>query len=459
MTRGLENVLESSTCSWYVAAAVTSLQSSVTGSVTPAPLAGLRSVGAAGVGGGGALTVSTALRVTPRVPLMVADLDCATVCVETVNVRLVVPAATVTLAGTVAAAVLLLASATTLPPAGAVDDSVTVPVDDAPPVRLEGLSETAAIVGPLVVPGTTVSPAVCPIPVLSAKPWMTTSEGADTDLVVIVKFALVAPPGTVMLDGTSATEKLLVPSVTVTPPARAALVSVAVPTAGVPAVAVRRSTLNDASGIFETDTEGLTVSVPVAEEAPNAAVTPTVALVDRLGVVNANIALVSPANRVTPAGTDTMPVLLTVSGTKTDAVVALERLTRPIPPSPALTVDGWNVTDDSAIGGAAWTVSGALTTVSPRAANNVTVRVSGRPRVNAENVPDEAPALMAAKPDPTSATDGSLLQILTNSCGPAGQGDAGIGAATVTVPVTPWPPLIVDCEKLSVTSRGSAGRT
>jgi hypothetical protein len=60
----------------------------------------------------------------------------------TVNVAVVAPAATVTVAGTVAAPV-LLDSVTVIPPAGAALVSVTVPVDEAPPVTLAGLSATA----------------------------------------------------------------------------------------------------------------------------------------------------------------------------------------------------------------------------------------------------------------------------------------------------------------------------
>ena len=65
-----------------------------------------------------------------------------TATVEAVNVALVAPAATVTLAGTVAAAVLLLPSVTTAPPAGAALLNVTVPVEGAPPVTLAGLKLT-----------------------------------------------------------------------------------------------------------------------------------------------------------------------------------------------------------------------------------------------------------------------------------------------------------------------------
>lgn len=58
---------------------------------------------------------------------------------DTVNVAVVAPAATVTLPGTVAREVLLLVSVTTAPPAGAAELNVTVPVEEAPPTTLVGL--------------------------------------------------------------------------------------------------------------------------------------------------------------------------------------------------------------------------------------------------------------------------------------------------------------------------------
>jgi hypothetical protein len=66
------------------------------------------------------------------------------------NVAEVEPAATVTLTGTLAAAVLLLVSVTTAPPAGATPLSITVPVDPVPPVTLAGFTETEEITGGLI---------------------------------------------------------------------------------------------------------------------------------------------------------------------------------------------------------------------------------------------------------------------------------------------------------------------
>src|SRR5437899_3777381 len=68
---------------------------------------------------------------------MVTEVDAATALVLTGKVALVVPSGTVTLAGTVAAA-LLLARETTAPSRGAGALSVSVPVEERPPVTLVG---------------------------------------------------------------------------------------------------------------------------------------------------------------------------------------------------------------------------------------------------------------------------------------------------------------------------------
>lgn len=87
-----------------------------------------------------------------------------TTLVLTVKVAVVVPAATVTLAGTRATAVLLLERVTCTPPEGAAPLSATVPVEDCtPPVTLVGLSvrEASVTEGDA---GLTVSEAVLVVP-------------------------------------------------------------------------------------------------------------------------------------------------------------------------------------------------------------------------------------------------------------------------------------------------------
>ena len=100
---------------------------------------------------GGAVTGSVAVFVAPpNVPVIVTGVDALTAAVVTSNVALVAPAATVTLAGTVATAVLLLDSVTTAPPVGAAIVNVAVPREVLPPATLVGLSaiaDNAAIAG------------------------------------------------------------------------------------------------------------------------------------------------------------------------------------------------------------------------------------------------------------------------------------------------------------------------
>ena len=78
---------------------------------------------------------------------MVTGVGAVTGRVVTVNVALVAPAGMVTLAGTVATAVLLLARETRAPPLGAGPLSVTLPVEGDPPLTLVGFSVSEVRVG------------------------------------------------------------------------------------------------------------------------------------------------------------------------------------------------------------------------------------------------------------------------------------------------------------------------
>src|SRR5213078_840386 len=155
---------------------------------------------------------------------MVTGVDAATALVLIVKVAVVLPAGTVTLEGTLAAA-LLLESVTCAPPAGAGPLSVTVPVDDCtPPTTLVGFNLSEETVGRG--GGITVSEADVLVPPYDAE--MVTGVEAATALVLIVKVAVVLAAGTVTLEGTLAAA-LLLESVTCAPPAGAGPLSVTVP--------------------------------------------------------------------------------------------------------------------------------------------------------------------------------------------------------------------------------------
>ena len=127
---------------------------------------------------------------------MLTDVATVTVDVLIGNVALMAPAATVTFSGTLAAG-LLLDSATTAPPVGAGLLNVTVPVDPAPAVTLDGLrvSERSNVTEA----GSRVKVAVCVSP---NSPMMATEVVAATIDVLKVKGALLAPGGIVTVAGT-----------------------------------------------------------------------------------------------------------------------------------------------------------------------------------------------------------------------------------------------------------------
>jgi hypothetical protein len=146
-----------------------------------------------------------------------------------INVSVVLPSGTVTVAGTVATEGSLLDSDTTAPPLGAAPLSVTVPVEPLPPTTEEGLKdrETSATVG-----GFTVRLADQVTPPYSAE--ISTAVVLDTATVVTANVAVVLPSGTVTVAGTVATEGSLLDSDTTAPPLGATPLSVIVPVEPLP---------------------------------------------------------------------------------------------------------------------------------------------------------------------------------------------------------------------------------
>ena len=130
------------------------------------------------------------MRAVPRVAVIVATVFAGTALVVTVKVAVVAFAATVMLAGTCTAA-LLLDKVTTAPPAAAFPFSVTVPVDGVPPRTETGLRATEFTLAAI-----TVRLAVRVVPSMAV---IVSGTSAATVLVVIVNVAVVAPAVTVTL--------------------------------------------------------------------------------------------------------------------------------------------------------------------------------------------------------------------------------------------------------------------
>lgn len=196
----------------------------------------------------GCVTATTTDADAPSyVAVIVLEIVPPTTRVKALNVPVVAPAGTVTVAGSVIGSPPV--SVTTAPPAGAGPESLTVPEMGSPPATVL----LATLIATSVERAVTVSVDDCmALPFIDA--LMAAVPGATAETVNDV---LDDPAATVTDAGTVATAALLLVSVTVAPPAAAAALSVTVPCSLPPAA--RLGALNETPAMavvgFEGDVE------------------------------------------------------------------------------------------------------------------------------------------------------------------------------------------------------------
>lgn len=242
-----------------------------------------------------------------------------------VNVPEVAPDAIVRFVGSTALA-LFDDRATTTPPEGAGPTSVTVPIEEDPPITDGGVNVKLAGTSGLIV--RTDETEVIPIAAV-----IVAEVTAATPDVVIENWAVVAPSATVTLDGVCALA-LSEDRFTTTPPAGAGPVSVTVPVGEVP-LGTELGEIVSCVG-----TAGTTVKVAVAEMLSKLAVIVGAVLVGTATVTTENVAVVAPAGTVTLVGGTALGSLEVKVTTVPAANAGLLRVTVPVEDVPPVTEVG-----------------------------------------------------------------------------------------------------------------------
>jgi hypothetical protein len=335
--------------------------------------------------------------------------------VLTVNVPVEAPAATVTVAGTVALELFEL-RVTEIPPVGATPLRVTVPVEVPPPVTDVGESVTPVSVGGLIV-----KLAVFEVPL--SVPVIVAVTAVDTAVVVVAKVAVVAPAATVtVLGGTALVE--LEPRVTTRPPVGAGPEIVTVPVEETPPITVVGLMVT-----LERD-GGLIVNVAFDVLPDSVAEMVSVATDATARVVTVNVPEVAPATTVTVPGTVALAALeLSVIAIPPVGAGPL-RVTVPVEEVPPVTVAGESVRPVS-VGGLI--VRLAVKVVEPSVPPIVADVVDATAVVVTVKVAEVAPAATVALPG-TVAFPLLEASVTLTPPGPA-------GPLRVTVPVDGVPPV------------------
>jgi len=376
---------------------------------------------------------------------MVEEVLLVTGLVSTGKVARVAPLATVTLGGTVAALVLSLVKATGVPPCGAAEFRVTVPVTWVPPTTVLELSVTPETAGP-VASGVTAS-----VKDRVAEPWeavMSAEVLAVTGLVATVNVAVLSPSATVTLAGTLATDVSPLESVTTTPPAVAGAVNVTVPVEEDPPTTERGIRLRlERVGLLE-----FTVSVADLDTPPAVAVMTEELLPAVVPAWIVNVAPVSPPATVTLSGTVAAVVLPLVSATTNPpAGAGAVKVTVPVLVEPSTTAVGLRPRPASAgLVVPAVTVSTDDLETPPPVAVIVAELLVAAASVVIVNVALVAPPATLTLGG-AAATEELLLANVT-VCPPEGAAEV-----RVTVPVDEEPPTTDAGLRLRLESEGAVG--